>query len=642
MPLTEEHRSWLLVQSIVDYGIFMLDLDGCVISWNRGAELAKGYRGEEILGQSFEKFFLESDRQAGLPAEILRSARESERFQGEGWSVRKDGSMFWASLVVDPATNDVGQLVGYAVVVRDLTTHMRLDEKAKRTEEQFRLLVQGVEDYAIYMLDKQGNVSSWNTGAQRIKGYAPAEIIGKNFSVFYTPEDRAVGQPERGLAIARETGRFENEGRRIRKDGSAFWAHVLIDRILDEEGHHIGFAKITRDVTEKRQAEEDLARAQEALFQSQKLEAIGQLTGGVAHDFNNLLMAVQANLELLSKRLKEDPQGLAMLNNAMAGAQRGAALTQRMLAFARRQDLTPTSVDLKALFNGMETLIQRSVGPLVTIETKFSVGLPAVKVDHNQFELALLNVAMNARDAMLGTGAIIIKAHKEVVTSGHPSGLLAGTYVCLSIEDSGEGMDAQTLARAAEPFFTTKGVGKGTGLGLSMVHGLMEQSGGRLTLQSEVGNGTRVMMWLPIAHPGASSIQIEVPDIEMPNTSHALRILLVDDDPLIRTTMSMLLEDLGHEAIEVDSGQQALQTLAEDKAIDLVITDHAMPSMTGLQLINKIKQTQPTLPIVLASGYAEIPSGERLDIPQLSKPFRVADLREIIGQICEKRVAQKS
>lgn len=287
---------------VIDYAIYMLDTEGAVRSWNQGAERCEGYGVRDILGAPFETFFVPEDRALGLPAEILVKALQQGRFETECWQLRKDGSRYWAQVVIDAAYGDDGARVGYAALTRDLTAAKQAAENQRRSEEQFRILVQGVTDYAIYLLDPEGKVSSWNAGAQRIKGYLPREIIGKHFSTFYTDEDRERELPARGLATAARLGRFENEGWRVRKDGSRFWAHIVIDRILDDRGRHIGYAKITRDITAKRQAEQELAQTREALFHAQKMEAVGQLTGGVAHDFNNLLMAIIGNLELLDRK----------------------------------------------------------------------------------------------------------------------------------------------------------------------------------------------------------------------------------------------------------------------------------------------------------------------------------------------------
>ena len=494
--------------------------------------------------------------------------------------------------------------------------------------EQFRRLVEGVTDYAIYMLDPQGHVSSWNTGAERIKGYRPEEIIGRSFSTFYTEADRLNGEPERALGIAAAEGRFEREAMRVRKDGSQFWAHVIIDAIY-EDGELVGFAKITRDITDRVNTQRQLELAREQLFQSQKMEAIGQLTGGVAHDFNNLLMAVLGSLELLRKRMPDgDPKLLQLIDNAVQGAERGRALTQRMLAFARRQELDFKPVELATLMGSVRELLSRSLGPLVDLNIRMPEGLPLAQTDANQLETAILNLVVNARDAMPAGGTITISA--EETTPPSELALPAGRYVRLSVADTGSGMDAETLARAAEPFFTTKGVGKGTGLGLSMVHGLAEQSGGRLSLTSESGEGTTVILWLPVAATGATAAAIPAAPIVLLADARPLIIVAVDDDPLVLMNTTAMLEDLGHTVIDALSGPEALQKLSEAGQVDLVITDHAMPSMTGSQLAQHIRARWPALPVVIATGYAELPPGGNEELPKLSKPFSQADLARML------------
>ncbi len=628
-----DHRYRLLVDAITDYAIYMLDPGGFVASWNAGAQRFKGYDQSEILGEHFSRFYTDEDREAGQPQRNLNRALSEGRFEGEGWRRRKDGSRFWAHVVIDPIRDPSGELLGFAKITRDLTERKRASEALRRSEEQFRILVQGVTDYAIYMLDPGGFVTNWNPGAQRIKGYMPDEIIGEHFSRFYTDEDKAAGEPERALEIAAREGRFEREALRVRKDGSRFWAHVVLDSIRGDDGALVGFAKITRDVTERKEAQRTLEEMREALFQSQKTEAIGQLTGGVAHDFNNLLMAVLGSLELLRKRLDNpDPSVIRLLDNAVQGAQRGAALTQRMLAFARRQELDVRPVDLQDLVRGMTDLLQRSLGPGVMIETRFPLALPKVRSDANQLETALLNLAVNARDAMPEGGGIVIAARQETVAGGPPGSLAPGPYVCLSVTDEGEGMDEETLGRAMEPFFTTKGVGKGTGLGLSMVHGLAGQSGGRLVLRSSRGQGTTAELWLPVAEATAEpSAPVEEAVRADAAAGRPLRVLAVDDDGLVLMNTTTMLEDLGHTVFEAASGREALDILRRERDIDLVISDQAMPHMTGTQLVEAIRSELPDLPVVLATGYAELPPGSNPGLAKLSKPFSQSDLARAIA-----------
>jgi len=631
----------MLVDAVTDYAIYMLDPNGIITSWNPGAKRFKGYEEAEILGESFSRFYTEEDRKTGLPQRALQIAEREGKFENEGWRIRKDGTRFWAYVVIDPIRDNSGKLIGFAKITRDLTERMQAETALRASQEQFRLLVQGVTDYAIFQLSPEGNVSSWNAGAQRIKGYAPEEIIGKHFSTFYSEEDRRSGLPQRALETAIRDGRYEREGWRLRKDGTKFFAHVVIDTIRNDDGSLFGFAKITRDITERRAAQRALEETREALIQAQKMEAIGHLTGGIAHDFNNLLMAIQGSLELLQRRLpKDDPKIARLLENAVQGAQRGAALTQRMLAFARRQELKLVALDVLELVQGMTELLQSSLGPMIQIDTHFPERLPKAFADPHQLELALLNLAMNARDAMAKGGAIIIGATERTMTD--EPGLKAGHYICVTVTDTGLGMDEATLKRALEPFFTTKGIGKGTGLGLPMVHGMVQQSGGKLVLKSKPAVGTTAELYLRVAQGDASSIRKDITPQASISLGRTLTILTVDDDPLVALNTSSLLEELGHTVYSASSGSRALEILRREGHIDLVITDQAMPGMTGSELVSKIRAEKPDLPVILATGYAELQPGEGHGIPRLAKPFRQGDLADAIARTISRRHAEVS
>ena len=495
--------------------------------------------------------------------------------------------------------------------------------RLQESERSFQLLVESVTDYALYMLDPTGRVISWNSGAKRIKGYEAADIIGKNFECFYSEQDRAAGVPAAGLRTAAREGRLETEGWRLRKDGTRFWANVIIDPITSD-GHLVGYAKITRDITERRAAE---AR----LRQAQKMEAVGQFTGGAAHDFNNLLMAILGSLEILRKRLPNDPRLLALLDNAVQGAKRGSSLTQRMLAFARRQELKHEAVDLAHLVNNMLELLERSLGPTINIETRFPLEVMRVRTDANQLETALLNLAINSRDAMPNGGTITISVAKHTIAGGHPTSLPPGPYACLVVADTGLGMDEATLARATEPFFTTKGIGKGTGLGLSMVDGLTAQSGGKLIVQSIAGRGTTMELWFPITTmvDGATERGPEIH--EGAHAERPLCILAVDDDSLVLSNVAVMLEDLGHKVVAVGSGARAIEEIESMPAVDVVITDQAMPVMTGLQLIEILRARRPGLPVILATGFAELPPRLNPSIGRLSKPFTQRALAQALA-----------
>jgi PAS domain S-box-containing protein len=518
-------------------------------------------------------------------------------------------------------------IIGIAAAVYDRASAERAQREAsalRRSEERFRLLVEGIADHAIFMLEPDGRVGNWNLGARRLMGYGD-DIVGTSYTIFHTEEDRATGVPVRALIEAERGGKSAVEGWRVRKDGTQFWAEVTLVAVRNDSGAIAGFAQIVRDVSERRRAQEALDRAREALMMSQKMETIGQLTGGVAHDFNNLLAAVLGSLELLKKRLPAaEPKIQRLVDNAMQGALRGASLTQRMLAFARKQDLRPAVVDVRELVHGMASLLKFEAG--VRVETLFPMDLPRVKVDANQLELAVLNLAVNARDAMPDGGVITIAAREERDGDGNA----ASSYVALSVSDTGCGMNDETLRHAQEPFFTTKGVGKGTGLGLSMVHGLAEQSGGRLVLKSSLGDGTAAEIWLPIAEEAVVPERpVEAPP-PVARADRRLSVLVVDDDLLVLENTAAMLEDLGHTVVEARSGEEALALLRRTRTVDLVVTDYAMPGMTGLQLAGAVAAERPGTVILLSSGYAELPSDARSSLQRLSKPFDQAALAKAI------------
>jgi PAS domain S-box-containing protein len=542
--------------------------------------------------------------------------------EGGGFELR-----YWKP-VNTPVLSDDGQVLYIIHKAEDVTEVVRREQESE-SALQLRILVQGVTDYAIYMLDPEGYVASWNPGAERIKGYSATEIIGEHFSRFYSEEDRKSNMPKRALETAIREGRFEKESFRYRRDGSRFLAHVVIDPIRDERGNVIAFAKITRDITEREENRKALERTREQLFQSQKVEAIGKLTGGVAHDFNNLLMVIQSSLELLRKRTPDNAQITPLLQNALRATERGAALTQRMLAFARKQDVEKRVIDLSNLIAEVCELLERSLGPSYEIGCQFDGKIPNVLADPNQLESALLNLAFNARDAMPDGGRITILVR---VAHNPASDLPSGDYVSIALKDEGHGMDAETLRQATDPFFTTKGVGKGTGLGLSMVQGMAEQAGGAFRLTSVAGSGTTAEILLPEAKALAETEGAKPQDVA--GSDRALVIVAVDDDSLVLMNTTAMLEDLGHTVLEANSAREALELLKDTKA-DLVITDHAMPGTTGLQLAKMIRETKPDLPILLATGYAEIDPAAGIQLPRIGKPFLQNDLKLAIDKVMQ-------
>ncbi|OCW24378.1 PAS domain-containing sensor histidine kinase [Pseudomonas aylmerensis] len=636
-PNHPEDRYRLLVEAVVDYAIYMLDTNGLIRSWNSGAKRIKQYDQSEVLGKHFSLFYTPEDLASDLPGRALKSADESGRFEGEGWRVRKDGTRLWALVIIDPIRAEDGSLIGFAKVTRDLTERRAAEQALRQSEQQFSLLVQGVTDYALYMLDPNGIITTWNAGAQRIKGYEPAEVIGRHYSMFFQADDVANHVPQRALATVVSEGRYEGQGWRVRKDGTRFLVHVVIDPIRNEQGELIGYAKITRDVTESVQAQQEIKETREALFQAQKMESLGQLTGGIAHDFNNLLMVILGSLELARKRVPQDSKVQSLLNNAISGAQRGATLTQRMLAFARRQELDPQPVDVGGLIRNMSDLLCRMLGAGIRVDTQFPLVLRPVLVDMSQLEMAVMNLVINARDAMGGEGRILISAREDSFP-GSPPG--SDRLICIAVIDTGPGMSEATLQRAMEPFFTTKGAGKGTGLGLSMVHGLAAQSKGRFVLKSVVGEGTRAELWLPVAEVHSSPQATEpVSTQSPPDTFHVqpLDILLVDDDPLVLISTGAMLEDLGHRVTPAAGGQAALACLTQGERFDLVITDMAMPEMNGVELANTLEQLFPALPIILSSGFAEVAVDLKSALTRLPKPFDQSALARVIADMLRAR-----
>jgi PAS domain S-box-containing protein len=647
---SDEGRYRLLVDAITEYAIYMLDRRGVVSSWNPGAARFKGYEADEIIGHHFSEFYTEEERNAGIPDLALKVAASEGRFEREGWRVRKDGTRFWAHVVIDPIRSPQGETIGYAKVTRDLTERKTAEEALRRSQEQFRLLVQGVTDYAIFMLDPEGHVASWNAGAQRIKGYAPDEIIGSHFSRFYTPEDLARDIPTQGLATAAREGGWESEGLRKRKDGSTFWAHVVIDAIRDDEDKIIGFAKVTRDITEKRVAEQSLRQAQAALTQAQKMEALGQLTGGVAHDFNNLLQVISSNLHLAAKDVVGNPRAEVRIQNALAGVSRGARLAQQLLAFGRRQALEPKVINVGRFIRGMDDMLRRTIGAEIDFEITVSGGLWNTLVDPNQVENAVLNLAINARDAMPGGGKLTVEAGNAFLddsyAAGH-EGVRPGQYVMLAVTDTGSGMPAEIAERVFEPFFSTKPEGKGTGLGLSMVYGLVKQSGGHVKIYSELGHGTTVKLYFPRAHESEDVIT----DVSsMPLRGGTETILVVEDDEEVREGAVALLSDLGYRVLKAKDGASAMGVIESGLPIDLLFTDVVMPGpVRSPDLARTAKERLPNLAVLFTSGYTEnsIVHGGRLDrgVELLGKPYSRDQLarkvRHVLGNQAQHQGVDK-
>jgi PAS domain S-box-containing protein len=623
--LFESERGFrLLVQGVIDYAIYMLDPAGHVVNWNAGAERIKGYAASEIVGRHFSTFYRPEDREAGLPATALETARRTGTFEAEGWRLRKDGTKFWASVVIDAIYED-GELIGFAKITRDITERKQAAFALNDSESNFRLLVSGVTDYALYMLDPNGIVTNWNAGGQRIKGYAPEEIIGQHFSKFYSDADQANGRPARALHLAETVGRYEEEGWRVRKDGTFFWASVVIDPIRDDSGRLLGFAKITRDITERREAQQQLEKIQRQLAESQKLDALGQLTGGVAHDFNNLLMILSGNIHVLKRLVGEDPKGIRAIQSLETAARRGAALTSQLLTFARRQRVNPEAIDVARRLEAMRQILDTGLGGVVQLAIEAEPDVWPVTVDTAEFETALVNLVINARDAMPDGGMVTIRA-KNITLRDEAN---PGDHVAITVADNGVGIAPDVVSKVFDPFFTTKPVGKGTGLGLSQVHGFVHQAGGTISLSSELGRGTIFTICLPRGKP------------ERPSKEQAMgaggtgTVLLVEDNPDVAHASSGLLEQLGYAVRWVPDADAALKEIGHD-GIDLVLSDIVMPGqIDGLRLAHLIRELRPALPILLATGYSEAAQKVRSDFPILHKPYQIHELSRALAKLTE-------
>ena len=619
--IESEGRFRMLVEGVIDYAIYMLDPSGVVINWNAGAERLKGYAPEEILGQHFSRFYTREERAAGVPAIVLASAAREGRYEAEGWRVRKDGSRFWASVVVDAIRDEAGQLQGFAKVTRDITERRAAQEALRESERQFRLLVGGVTDYGLYMLDPNGIITSWNAGAERIKGYAAEEIIGQHFSRFYTERDRAAGIPARALYTAGRVGRFEAEGWRVRKDGAMFWANVVVDPIRDEQGKLIGFAKITRDITERRNAQLALQEAQTQRAHAQKMDALGQLTGGVAHDFNNLLMVVSGHIRTLKNAVAGDARAARAAEAIELAAQRGETLTRQLLTFARRQTVNPMVIQVSERIEAFRTMLASSIGGSAQLVTTIGPEVWPVKVDSSELELSLVNLVLNARDAMPGGGVVALTAENVTLARGDIKEDIEGDFVALHVADTGTGIAPDVLERVFDPFFTTKQVNKGSGLGLSQVHGFAHQSGGTVTIESTLGKGTTVTLYLPRGRADdapAGEVLVE--------SARGGSVLVVDDNPEVADVSAGMLKQLGydvHQARDAASALAAVQT----RAFDLVVTDVVMPgTMDGIALARTLRERQPALPVLLVTGYSQAASDAAPEFPVMRKPFQLAEL----------------
>lgn len=627
----------LLVKNVTDYAVYMLDPDGNITSWNAGAERIKGYAADEIMGRNFSCFYTPEDCANGLPQAALATALRHGNFGAEGWRVRKDGNRFWASVVIHPIM-DKGQLTGFAKITRDITER-REHELALIESEQ---LARGVIDTALdgfTQLDDTGRIMEWNPRAESLFGWNRLAVLGRNFvELVIAAKDR-----ERFLqclpAVADDTlqQRSDEPFEAVRQDGGTFTVEFRISALRLSIGDC--FNIFIRDLSEKILVESQLRQAQ-------KMDAVGQLTAGIAHDFNNLLQGIVGSLELVELRVgQDDDKRIArFINGALASANRAAALTHRMLAFSRRQPLDPRRVQANPLVTSMEDFLRRTVGEHIRIELDLAADLWVTLCDPNQLENALLNLAINARDAMPRGGLLTVRTHNLEVGELRAKTWQvgdSGQYVCIEVTDTGTGMAADVADRAFDPFFTTKPTGKGTGLGLSMVYGFARQSNGHCELDSHAGEGTRITLYLPRTTSQDSTHAPSAPAAVHPEGNGEI-VLVVEDEAVVRTVVIEVLHQLGYRALEAIDAETALQIIDSPQPIDLLVSDIGLPGMNGRAMAGAARQRRPELKVLLMTGYAAeaAAAGGFLEpgMQLITKPFTVEMLARRIGDMFESGV----
>ena len=616
-------------QELARLGTWLWDVRQDRVVWSPGLFEIYGIKESDFDG-SLEGFVsrLHPEDRDRVRSAVIQACRQGTPFRMEERIVHASGETRHLSSAGEVVKDDSGCVLYMIGACQDITDQKRAETALHASEVQYRVMIDAVQDYAIYMLDPHGRIASWNSGAARINGYLAGEVIGANFSRFFTPEDQARAEPQRMLSVAATEGRFEGEVQRIRKNGEKFWAHVVIDPIRDRGGKLLGFAKITRDITERKEAQTALERAREQLAQSQKMEAIGQLTGGIAHDFNNLLMIVSGYTQMLQRGLS-DPRQLKAIDAIRAAAERGASLTRQLLTFSRRQALNPIVIDIPEQIRAIQEMLARTLPGNIVVKLDVPPDTWRTKVDIGEFELALVNVAVNARDAMPKGGLITIAARNRTLAAGEIAPL-QGEFVALSVSDTGTGIPTDILARVFEPFFTTKATGKGTGLGLSQVYGFAHQSGGTAMIDSAQGRGTTLTIYLPrsLAEPDRAA------RVSAPDATKALQgaALLIEDNPEVAAVTTSMLEQAGCRVVHVDNGTAALKRL-ESGGFDIVLSDIVMPGgMDGIQLAHKIRARFPDLPILLISGYSDAMLSAAPSFGLLKKPFNGAELTKAVRE----------
>jgi PAS domain S-box-containing protein len=657
-------------QSVLDAlpaAIYATDAKGRITYYNNAAAALAGRRpklGEDEWCVTWRLYWPDGRPMPHEQCPMAVALKENRPVRGEQAILeRPDGTRIPFIPYPTPLHDSAGRLIG--------AVNMLVDISARRASESARAYLAAIvesSDDAIVSKDLNGIITSWNRGAEAIFGYTAAEAIGRSIALIYPQdrlheEDMIIGRLRRGERL----DHFETVRRC--KDGRLIDVSLTISPVRDETGRIIGASKIARDITERKRSEEaqrelnellerrvserthELAhaiereraeakereRAEAALRQAQKMEAIGQLASGMAHDFNNLLTAILGNLELLDMRLA-DEHLRKLVHAAARSAQRGARLNEQVLAFSRKQHLAARSVDLNGLIDGIDDMLARTLGGTIEVTTALSPGLWPALVDPHQLEVVILNLAINARDAMPSGGRVTL-ATRNIRASelDRAIGLAPGDYVCIAVSDTGTGMSEEVLARACEPFYTTKDIGRGSGLGLSQVYGMAQQSGGGLRIKSTLGRGTTVEVYLPRSHLASEATERQSWE-RWPSLATRGTILVVDDQDDVREVAVAQLEALGFRVTQATSGKAALELLAKG-GIDLLMADYAMPGMSGLELARAARKRQPGMPVLLMSGYVETAridrqvEGARL----VKKPYRLAELVDAIEALLHRR-----
>ena len=625
----------LLVRSVTDYAIFMLDPDGYISSWNIGAEKIKGYTEAEIIGRHFSCFYTPEDQMAGIPQLALAKAAHDGRYEAEGWRVRRDGTRFWANVVLDPVL-DNGVLIGFAKVTRDATTRRAAEVALMESERRARGVIDTALD-AFVQVDETGCITEWNPQAHALFGWSPDIAIGQSMkSLCFSPTDE-VTLNWFEAALRGEVRHPTHQIIVVDRSGHKVPVELSISALALVSGRLMNI--FIRNLTEKIQMENQLRQAQ-------KMEAMGQLTGGIAHDFNNILQGISGSLELIAMfRASGQPERSEKhIGNALESVKRAASLTHRLLAFARRQSLDPQPVDVTTLLGGMTELLRHTLGEQVSLEVNLPQDLWAAHCDPNQLESAILNLAINARDAMPSGGRLRIDA--ENAPDYNPENADPGasdlSFVRIAITDTGIGMSREVARRAFDPFYTTKRTGEGTGLGLSMVYGFARQSHGYCTIESELGEGTSVKLLLP-RYAGQAQIAPTPQRVSPAHFVQGEHILVVEDEPAIRAVITEVLSNLGYIITQAMDGLEGVSIAVSDHPIDLIVTDIGLPGVSGRTVAETARERRPGLPVLLITGYDPSASSAPLQLSEgtalLSKPFSVDKLREQVGRLLQWRRA---